>query len=153
MTASVEERPSGAETATASGVPMKGPSPVVPETTASVETGGGMSSRSREELWKFISTSVLPQTRQVYSKEFVHWNDCVESETGSDDPFLTGMTDNDKAALVSLIMMRRHQGSQRGKAAASFTAAIRLMVARAMLSTGFLYSAIIATTRTSCLMS
>jgi hypothetical protein len=150
--ASVEERLNEAESEAASVGPMKGPPPVVPGTTASVETGGGMSSCSRDELSKFISTSVLPQTRQVYSKEFVQWKDFVKSETGSDDPFLTGMTDNDKAALVSLMMMRRHQGGKRGKAATSFTAAIRLMFARAMLSTVFLDSAIIATARTSCLM-
>jgi hypothetical protein len=127
----VEERPSGAETATASGVSLKGPSPVVPQTMASVETGGGrgLLSCSREQQSKFISTSVLPQTRQMYSKEFVPWNDFVKSETGSDDPFLTGMTDNDKAALMSLMMMRRHQGGKRGKAATSITAAIRLMFA------------------------
>jgi hypothetical protein len=65
----------------------------------------------------------------MYSKEFVPWNDFVKSETGSDDPFLTGMTDNDKAALMSLMMMRRHQGGKRGKAATSITAAIRLMFA------------------------
>jgi hypothetical protein len=56
---------------------------------------------------------VLPQTRQVYSKEFVQWKDFVKSETGSDDPFLTVMTDNDKAAQVSLMMMRRAAREER----------------------------------------
>jgi hypothetical protein len=72
-----------------------------------------LSSCSREELSNFISTSVLPQTGQVYSKEFLQWKDFVKSETGSDDPLLTGKSDNDKAALVSLMMMRRHQGKGR----------------------------------------
>jgi hypothetical protein len=76
--ARVEERLNEAESEAASVGPMKGPPPVVPGTTASVETGGGMSSCSRDELSKFISTSVLPQTRQVYSKEFVQWKDFVK---------------------------------------------------------------------------
>jgi RNase P/RNase MRP subunit POP5 len=96
-----------------------------------------LSSCSREELSNFISTSVLPQTGQVYSKEFLQWKDFVKSETGSDDPLLTGKSDNDKAALVSLMMMRRHQGGKRGKAATSFTATIRLMFARTILSQYF----------------
>jgi hypothetical protein len=108
----VEERPNGAESAAASGGPMKGPPPVVPETTASVETGGRACRHAAERSGQ-ISTSVLPQTRQVYNKEFVQWKDFVKSETGSDDPFLTVMTDNDKAALVSLMMMRRAAREER----------------------------------------
>jgi hypothetical protein len=115
-------------------------------------TGGAMSVESRKELSTFISKSVLPQTSQVYNKDFAAWQSFVKTETGSDDPFLTGMPDNDRASLVCLMMLRRHQSGKRGKAATAFTAAIRLTFARAMLSTTFLDSAIIATARTSCLM-
>jgi hypothetical protein len=119
----------------------------------SVAIGGALSVRSREELSSFISASVLPQTNQVYSKEFTLWREFVRVETGSDDPFLQkDMTDIEKAGLVSLMMLRRHQSGKRGKAATSFTAAIRLMFARRMLPTGFLDSAVIATARSSCAM-
>jgi hypothetical protein len=112
----------------------------------SVAIGGALSVRSREELSSFISASVLSQTNQVYSKEFTLWREFVRVETGSDDPFLQkDMTDIEKAGLVSLMMLRRHQSGKRGEAATSFTAAIRLMFARRMLPTGFLDSAVIAT--------
>lgn len=62
------------------------------------------------------------------------------------------MRDDDKAALVILIMMRRHQSAKRGKGATAFTAAIRHRFSRAMCATSFLDSTIIATARTSCLM-
>jgi hypothetical protein len=45
------------------------------------------------------------------------------TETGSDDPFLTKYSDDEKASLVALMMMRRHEAGRRGKAATSFTAA------------------------------
>jgi hypothetical protein len=115
-------------------------------------TGGILSLQSRNELSTFISKSVLPQTSQVYGKDFAAWKNFVKTETGSDDPLLIGMPDNDRASLVCLMMLRRHESGKRGKAATAFTATIRLTFARAMLSTTFLDSAIIATARTSCLM-
>jgi hypothetical protein len=83
--------------------------------TASGGTGQAMSSTSREELSTFIATSVLPQTSRVYDKNWGSWIEFVKAETGSEDPFMTGWSDEDKAALVSLMMMRRHQGGRRGK--------------------------------------
>jgi hypothetical protein len=76
----------------------------------------------------------------------------VKTETGSDDPFLTDCTDDEKASLVALMMMRRHEAGKRGKAATAFTAAVRQMYARMMRATAFFDSSIIATARTSCLM-
>lgn len=73
----------------------------------------------------------------------------VEEETGRDDPFLADMSDNDKAALVSLMVMKRHQTGKRGKEATSFAAGIHYRFARAMQSTTFLDAAI---ARSSCLM-
>ena len=120
--------------------------------TTSIATRGAVSSRSREELSMFISTSVLPQTNRVYDKDWESWEEFVRAEARGGDPMLTGMGEEDKAALVSLMMMRRHQAGKRGKAATSFTAAIRLRFARATCSTAFLDSAIIATARAACLM-
>ena len=69
-----------------------------------------------------------------------------------DDPFLSAIGEDEKAFLVSLMMLRKHHARHRGKAATSFTAGIRMRFARETLSTGFLDSAVIATARTSCLM-
>jgi hypothetical protein len=126
--------------------------PVAGEAVKHAITGGCISAESRHELSTFISKSVLPQTTQVYNKDFAAWQDIIKIETGRDDPFLTGFSDNDKASLVSLMMLRRHQSGKRGKAATAFTAAIRMMFSRMTLSTTFLDSAIIATASTSCLM-
>ena len=125
---------------------------VVQVMTAKGSTGQTMSCKSREELSAFISTSVLPQTCKIYEKNWQLWIEFVKMETGGEDPFMTGMGDEDKAALVSLMMLRRHQDGKRGKGASAFTAAIRHWFAKRMMSTAFLDSAIIATARTSCLM-
>ena len=115
-------------------------------------TSGSMSAQSRQQLSTFISTAVLPKTNQVYEKEWASFLAFVKTETGSDDPFLTVCTDDEKASLVALMMMRRHEAGKRGKAATAFTAAVRQMYTRAMRSTDFFDSSIIATARTSCLM-
>jgi hypothetical protein len=115
-------------------------------------TGRTISAQSREELSVFISSSVLPQTGKVYKRNWQLWTEFVRGETGGGDPYLTGMSEEDKAALVSLMMLRRHQGGKRGKGASAFTAAIRYWFARKVISTTFLDAAIIATARTSCLM-
>ena len=115
-------------------------------------TGGLLSVQSRLDLSTFISTSVLPKTNRVYEKEWLSFKAFVKDETGSDDPFLTECTDDEKASLVALMMMRRHQAGKRGKSATAFTAAVRQMYARMMRTTAFLDSSTISTARTSCLM-
>ena len=116
------------------------------------EAGGFLSLRSRQDLSSFIATAILPKTNRVYEKEWTQFQNFVKEETGSDDPFLSGYTDDEKASLVALMMMRRHQAGKRGKAATAFTAAVRQMYAREMKATTFFDSSIIATARTSCLM-
>jgi hypothetical protein len=93
--------------------------PAAGEAVKHAVTGGSLSAESRQELSTFTSKSVLPQTTQVYNKNFAAWQEFIKIETGSDDPFLTGFSDN-----VSLMMLRRHQSGKRGKAATAFTAAI-----------------------------
>jgi hypothetical protein len=123
----------------------------VPEGEAtSPTTRSQMSARSRQELSNFISTAVLPKTNRVYEKEWEAFKAFVKKETGSDDPFLTKYTDNEKATLVALMMMRRHEAGKRGKAASSFLAAVRQMYAMMTLPTAFLESSLIATARKSC---
>jgi hypothetical protein len=78
---------------------------------------------------------VLPKTNRVYEKEWVAFKAFVKTETGSDDPFLTDCTDDEKASLVALMMMRRHEAGKR--AATAFTAAVRQMYAMVMRATAF----------------
>jgi hypothetical protein len=115
-------------------------------------TGGPTSVQSRHELSTFISTAVLPKTNRVYEKEWAAFKAFVNKETGSDDPFLTDCTNDEKVSLVTLIM-RRHEAGKRGKASTAFTVAVRQMYARMMLATAFFDSSITATARTSCLMT
>ena len=95
---------------------------------------------------------MLPKTNRLYEKERVVFKNFVKEENGSDDPFLSERSDNEKASLVALMMMRRHQFGKRGKAATAFMAAVRQIFARTMTQTSFFDSVTIATARTSCLM-
>jgi hypothetical protein len=115
-------------------------------------TGGVLSAQNRQDLSTFMSTSVLPNTNRVYANEWREWTIFIKTETGSDDPYLVGVSDDEKAALVALIMMRRHRTGKRGKAASAFTAAMRHMHAQMVMSTTFLESSTIATARSSCHM-
>ena len=69
----------------------------------------------------------------------------------SEDPY--GVSEEEKASLVGLMMLRRHKRNARGKAATAFTAAIRLEFVKSRLFTDFLNSVVVATTRTSCKMT
>ena len=80
------------------------------------------------------------------------WAEFLKREVDHDDPFLRGVAEEDKAALVSLLMLRRHEAGHRGKSATSFTAGVRMRYAQETLDTAFLDSAVIATARTSCQM-
>ena len=44
--------------------------------------------------------SVLPKTNPVYAKEWRLWAIIIKAETGSDDPYLIGISNDEKAALV-----------------------------------------------------
>ena len=85
-----------------------------------------MSAQSRQELARFIGTSVLPNTNRAYDKFWMKWISFLKSEVDEDDPFVSCAEEEEKAALVGLMMMRKHEQGLRGKQATSFTAAIRL---------------------------
>ena len=102
-------------------------------------TGGVISVQSRQDLSTFMSTSVLPKTNRVYAKEWRSWKTFIKAETGSDDPYLNGVSDDEKAASVAVLMMRRHRTGKRGKAASAFTAAVRHFHAQMVMSTTFFY--------------
>ena len=113
---------------------------------------GLISTQSKKDLSAFISSSVLPKTNRVYDAHFKMWTDFLKSEVDRDDPFLRGVAEEEKASLVSLLMLRRHEAGHRGKAATSFTAGVRLRYAQETLDTAFLDSAVIATARMSSQM-
>lgn len=98
----------------------------------------------------FIGRSVLPNTDRVYCKFWSQWTAFLKSEAGEEDPFLRGCDEEDKSALVGLMMLRKHQEGLRGKKATAFTAGIRLRFAQQGFPTEFLNSAVIATARTAC---
>jgi hypothetical protein len=65
-------------------------------------TGGSLSLPSRQDLSSFTATAILFKKYRMYEKEWVQFQSFVKEETGSDDPFLTGYTDDEKASLVAL---------------------------------------------------
>ena len=109
-----------------------------------------MSAQSRLELSRFIGRSVLPNTNRVYDKCWEQWVLYLKSEVNEDDPFVSSTGDEEKASLVAVMMLRRHEQGLRGKQATSFTAAIRLRFSQQGISTDFLNSAVIATARAAC---
>ena len=109
-----------------------------------------MSSQSREELSRFIGKSVLPNTNRVYDKCWGQWISFIKSEADEDDPFLRNVGEEEKASLVGIMMLRKHEQGLRGKQATSFTASIRLRFSQQGFSTEFLSSAVIATARVAC---
>ena len=109
-----------------------------------------MSVQSRQELSRFIGMSVLPNTNCVYDKSWEQWTSFLKSEVDEDDPFVRSAGAEEKASLVGVMMLRRHEQGLRDKQATSFTAAIRIRFSQQGLSTEFLNSPVIATARAAC---
>ena len=91
------------------GVPLVSEVVPIPEPPI---TRSVFSVQSRHDSSTFMSISVLPKTNRVYSKEWRSWKTFVKAETGSDDLYLIGVSDDEKAALVALLMMRKHRVSE-----------------------------------------
>ena len=121
-----------------------------PSNVTIVGTGGIVSAQSLLELSRFIGRSVLPNTNRAYDKHWEQWISFLKSEVNEDDPFVGGAGEEEKASLVAIMMLRRHEQGLRDKQATTFTAALRLRFAQQGLSTDFLNSAVIATARAAC---
>ena len=89
----------------------------------------------------------------MYEQHWSMWKTFLKGEINQDDPFLPGIPQGEKSALVALLMLRRHEEGHRGKRATSFTAGVRMRYAQETLSTTFLDSAVIATARAACKLS
>ena len=96
-----------------------------------------VSAQSRQELARFLSSSVLPNTNRVYDKCWGQWISFLKSEVDEDDPYVSSAGEKEKAALVAIMMLRKHEQGLRGKQATSFTAAIRMRFAQEGLSIDF----------------
>lgn len=112
-----------------------------------------LSAENKEAISKFIKSSVQPSTDRKYEVQWTWFVDFVKEKTGSEDPFMRGLDQQEKAAMVSLFMISRYVTGKRGKAATAATAAIRLRYSQEMLDTAFLDSAVVSTSRTACLLN
>lgn len=92
----------------------------------------------------------MPNTNRAYDRYWQQSVAFVKSEVDEDDPFVSSAGEEEKASLVGLMMLRRHEQGLRGKRATAFTAAVRLRFAQQGCPTGFLNSALIVTARAAC---
>ena len=109
-----------------------------------------VTTRARKEVAEFLGTAVMPSTVRTYNAHFKAWSTFLKDEIDSDDPFMKNQPEEEKVFLVSLMMLRRHQAGHKGKAATSFTAALKREFVIALLDTAFLESSVIHTARMSC---
>jgi hypothetical protein len=109
-----------------------------------------ISDENQKAIFKFLKTSVQPSTNRNYDLQW-GWFEEYMRENGSADPFMRDLTQQEKAAMISLFMISRYMKGKRGKAATAATAAIRLRFSHvadlAMLDTSFLDSTVVSTAR------
>ena len=98
----------------------------------------------------FIRGSVKERTARTYERQWSEWCQFIQDETGTNDNLLAQWRESDKAVLVSLFLMRRHERGLRDKQATTVTAGIRHHFTRALLPVGFLDSAVLTAARTAC---
>ena len=72
---------------------------------------------------------MLPNTNCVCDKYWEQWIAFIKSEVDEDDPFMSREGGEEKASLVGIMMLKRHEQGLRRKQAASFAAAIRMRFA------------------------
>ena len=69
-----------------------------------------------------------------------YWEQLIsfsKSEVNEDDPFVECAGEEEKASLVGIMMLRRHEQGLRGKQATAFTASIRMNFVQQGVSTNF----------------
>ena len=104
----------------------------------------------RDELATFIGGSVLGATQRTYAAHWNLWRKFLALNADVGNPFLIGLAEEAKSALVGLFLYRRYQAGARGKQAYGVTAGIRMCFAQELLSTEFLDAAVIQTARNAC---
>jgi hypothetical protein len=90
---------------------------------------------------------------KAYSAHFKAWTLLLKTEVDFDDPFMRDVSEEDKIFLVGLMMLGRRQAGHRGKKATGFTAALRRKLVIAGVSTTFMDTKTVATSRAACQMT
>jgi hypothetical protein len=111
-----------------------------------------ISDENQKAIFKFLKSSVQPSTNRKYDLQW-GWFEEFMRENGSADPFMRDLTQQEKAAMISLFMISRYMKGKRGKAATAATAAVRLRFSQEMLDTSFLDSTVVSTARSACLLN
>jgi hypothetical protein len=126
--------------------------PAVPSAPNDGVRSSIISDENQKAIFKFLKTSVQPSTNRKYDLQW-GWFEEFMRENGSADPFMRDLTQQEKAAMISLFMISRYMKGKRGKAATAATAAIRLRFSQEMLDTSFLDSTVVSTARSACLLN
>lgn len=67
---------------------------------------------------------------KVYEGHLNKWKTFLKAEINQKNPFLSNVREEEEAALVALLMLRRHQEGHREKRAISFTAGAKMRFAQ-----------------------
>ena len=73
---------------------------------------------------------MLPNTNRTYERYWEQWISFLKSEVNGNDPFVRSAGEEEKASLVGIMKLLRHEQGLRDKQAISFTAALRLWFAQ-----------------------
>jgi hypothetical protein len=70
---------------------------------------------AKMEMSELLASSVQPSTIKAYNAHFKAWKSFLKAVVDLDDPYLRGVSEEDKTLLVGLMMLRRRQAGHRGK--------------------------------------
>jgi hypothetical protein len=84
-----------------------------------------ISDENQKAVFKFLKSSVQPSTNRKFDLQW-GWFEEFMRENGSADPYMRDLTQQEKAAMISLIMINRYMKGKKGKAATAATAVIRV---------------------------
>lgn len=108
--------------------------------------GAGFTERAKSEMSGLLASSVQPSTIKAYNAHFKAWAAFLKAEVFLEDPYM-------KTLLVGMMMLRRRQAGHRGKKATGFTAALRRELVIEGVSTDFMDSRTVTTSRAACQMT
>jgi hypothetical protein len=115
-----------------------------------VEPAGILTHQDHEELSSFLDQSVQPSTRRAYDRHWALWKAFLAKHTALTDPFLRGVSEAEKPAILTLFIYKRFKEGLRCKQATAPTAGVRLAFARALLPTDFFDHPSVTTARQAC---
>jgi hypothetical protein len=108
----------------------------------------------REEMAKFLGTSVTTRTLQRHKSGWEAWTSYIISRPGGKDPFLRGVREeNDRAFLLAAFFKERYSSGLRAKGATAAGASVRIYFEMALLSADFCDNRIAKRARRACKMN